>query len=46
LLNRNAVEIFLDEDPLVFYSRVRIKVAGILAFVPGQDYLWPQGKGG
>jgi len=46
LSNRNAVEFFLDEDPVVLHSRMLIRVAGTLAFVPGQDYLWPQGKGG
>ena len=44
--NQGAVEFFLDEDPLVFHSRVLIQVAGTLAFVPGQDYRWPQEKGG
>ena len=46
LLNRDAVEIFLDEDPVVLHSRMLIRVAGTLAFVPGQDYWRPQGKGG
>jgi hypothetical protein len=46
LLNRDGVEFFLDEDPLVFHGSVRIRVAGTLDFVPGQDYRWPQGKGG
>jgi len=46
LLNRDGVEFFLDEDPLVFNSRVLIQVAGTLAFVPGQDYQWPQERGG
>lgn len=46
LANRDGVEFFLDEDPLVFHSRVLIQVAGTLAFVPGQDYQWPQEKGG
>jgi len=44
--NQGAVEFFLDEDPLVFHSSVLIQVAGTLAFVPGQDYRWPQEKGG
>jgi hypothetical protein len=46
LANRDSVEFFLDEDPLVFHGSVRIRVAGTLAFVPGQDYRWPQEKGG
>jgi hypothetical protein len=44
--NQGAVEFFLDEDPLVFHSSVLIQVAGTLTFVPGQDYQWPQEKGG
>ena len=46
LSNRDAVEFFLDEDPMVFYGRVSIQVAGILAFVPGPYYQWPREKGG
>jgi hypothetical protein len=46
LANRDGVEFFLDENPLVFHSRVLIQVAGTLAFVPGQDYQWPQERGG
>lgn len=38
LVNRNSAEFFIDEDPHVFYRRVRIGVAGTLAFVPGPDY--------
>jgi hypothetical protein len=44
--NQGAVEFFLDEDPLVFHSRVLIQVAGTLAFVPGQNYQWPHERGG
>ncbi len=39
-INRDSMEIFLDEDPLVFHKRVLIRVAGTLAFVPGPDYHW------
>ena len=42
LLNRDAVEFFLDEDPAVLRKKVTIQVAGTLAFVPGPDYQWPQ----
>jgi hypothetical protein len=42
LVNREAVEFFLDEDPVVFHRRVLIQVAGTLAFVPGPDYRWPR----
>lgn len=38
LVNRNSAEFFLDEDPHVFYQRVKIGIAGTLAFVPGPDY--------
>lgn len=41
LVNRNSAEYFLDEDPHVFYQRVKIGVAGTLAFVPGPDYQHP-----
>jgi hypothetical protein len=46
LANRDAVEFFLDEDSLIFHGSVRIQVAGTLAFVPGQNYQWPQDRGG
>ncbi len=42
LVNRNSVEFFLDEDPHVFCQRVKIGIAGTLAFVPGPDYQWLQ----
>ncbi|MBI1924325.1 hypothetical protein HYR99_08755 [Candidatus Poribacteria bacterium] len=42
LADRDAVEFFLDEDPMVFKGKVLIQVAGTLAFVPGPDYQWPQ----
>ena len=44
--NQGAVEFFIDEDPVVFHRSVRIRVAGTLAFIPGQNYRWPQEKGG
>lgn len=40
LLNRDSVEFFLDEDPIIFDGRLVIRVAGTLAFVPGPDYHW------
>ena len=43
--NQDAVEFFIDEDPVVFHSSVLIQVAGTLAFVPGQDYRRPQEQG-
>lgn len=38
LKDRDTAEFFLDEDPMIFYGRVLIQVAGMLAFVPGLDY--------
>jgi hypothetical protein len=38
LLDRDAAEFFLDEDPQVFAHRLRMTVAGTLAFVPGPGY--------
>jgi hypothetical protein len=36
LLDRDAVEFFLDEDPEEATGWLRLDVAGVLAFVPGQ----------
>ncbi len=41
LAHRDAADFFLDEDPMVFHDRIRIQIAGTLAFVPGSDYRWP-----
>ena len=38
LINRDATEFFLDEDPMIFYGRLSLQVAGSLAFVPGPEY--------
>jgi hypothetical protein len=38
LLDRAEAEFFLDEDPQVFAGRLKLKVAGTLAFVPGPEY--------
>jgi diacylglycerol kinase family enzyme len=38
LTDRDAAEFFLDEDPLVFYKKLTVQVAGTLAFVPGPLY--------
>ena len=43
LVNKAAVEFFLDEDPAILRAKALIQVAGTLAFVPGPDYQWPQG---
>ncbi|HEX7334048.1 MAG TPA: acylglycerol kinase family protein [Pyrinomonadaceae bacterium] len=37
-VDREHVELFLDEDPLTTYKRLRFSVAGSIAFVPGPDY--------
>jgi hypothetical protein len=38
LVDRDAVEFFLDEDPMTFHGRLTLEVAGSLAFVPGPEY--------
>ena len=38
LLDRECVELFLDEDPVKTGKRLSIEVAGSIAFVPGPDY--------
>jgi hypothetical protein len=38
LIDRDAAEFFLDEDPMTFHGRLSIQVAGSLAFVPGPEY--------
>ncbi len=38
LIDRDAVEFFLDEDPMTFHGRLNLEVAGSLAFVPGPEY--------
>jgi hypothetical protein len=37
LLDRESVEFFLDEDPEEATGWLRLDVAGVLAFVPGQS---------
>ena len=36
LLDRESVEFFLDEDPERAYGWLRLEMAGVLAFVPGE----------
>ena len=38
LVDRDAAEFFLDEDPMTFHGRLTLQVAGSLAFVPGPEY--------
>lgn len=38
LIDRDAAEFFLDEDPMTFHGRLTLEVAGSLAFVPGPEY--------
>lgn len=38
LLDREAAEYFLDEDPAVFQHTLTLEVMGGLAFIPGPDY--------
>lgn len=37
-VDRDQVELFLDEDPVTTYKQLRFGVAGSIAFVPGRDY--------
>jgi len=37
-VDRDEVELFLDEDPVTTYKQLRLGVAGSIAFVPGPDY--------
>jgi hypothetical protein len=45
LLDREAAEFFLDEDPMTFHGRLTLQVAGSLAFVPGSEYRSQAGSG-
>jgi len=38
LLDRECVELFLDEDPVTTCKRLSFEVAGAIAFVPGPEY--------
>jgi diacylglycerol kinase family enzyme len=35
---QDRVEFFLDEDPVTTYKRLRLGIAGSIAFIPGTDY--------
>lgn len=37
-VDRDEVELFLDEDPILSCKRLRLQIAGSIAFVPGPDY--------
>jgi hypothetical protein len=37
-VDRDQVELFLDEDPVTTSKQLRLSVAGSIAFVPGPDY--------
>ena len=36
--DRDRVEFFLDEDPITTYKRLRLGIAGSIAFIPGPAY--------
>jgi hypothetical protein len=38
LVDRDAAEFFLDEDPVTFHGRLSLQIAGSLTFVPGPEY--------
>jgi hypothetical protein len=44
LVDRDAAEFFLDEDPMTFHGRLTLEVAGSLAFVPGPEYRFGSGS--
>ena len=37
-VDRDQVELFMDEDPVTTYKQLRLSIAGSIAFVPGPDY--------
>ena len=43
--DRDSMEFFLDEDPVIAYGRLSLGVAGSISFVPGPDYQ-PFAEGG
>jgi hypothetical protein len=45
LVDRDAAEFFLDEDPVTFHGWLSLQVAGSLAFVPGPEYEFTAGSG-
>ena len=45
LVDRDAAEFFLDEDPMTLHGRLTLQVAGSLAFVPGPGYRSRAGSG-
>ncbi len=45
LVDRDAAEFFLDEDPMTFHGRLSLQVAGSLTFVPGPEYEFRAGSG-
>jgi Diacylglycerol kinase catalytic domain len=44
LVDRDAAEFFLDEDPVTFHGRLSLQVAGSLTFVPGPEYQFGAGS--
>jgi len=38
LVDRDAAEFFLDEDPVTFHGWLSLEIAGSLTFVPGPEY--------
>jgi Diacylglycerol kinase catalytic domain len=45
LVDRDAAEFFLDEDPVTFHGSLSLQIAGSLAFVPGPEYEFRVGRG-
>ncbi len=44
LVDRDAAEFFLDEDPMTFHGWLTLEIAGSLAFVPGPEYRFGRGS--
>ena len=38
LVDRDAAEFFLDEDPVTFHGQLSLQIAGSMTFVPGPEY--------
>lgn len=45
LVDRSCTEFFLDEDPVTSFGRIKLGVAGAVAFVPGPEYQAAAGSG-
>ena len=44
LVDCDAAQFFLDEDPMTFHGWLALEIAGSLAFVPGPEYTFRRGS--